>query len=55
MLGGSLANLCIPTDSLVDRLPLGGRHRGFMSSTSVSSSITHWRVILCLHSSSLLF
>ena len=46
---------CIPTDCLVDRLPLGGRRRGFSPSSSVSSLITHRRVILCLHSSSLLF
>ena len=55
MFGGSLANLCIPTDCLVDRLPLGGQWRGFSSSSSVSSLITHRRVILCLHSSSLFF
>ena len=54
-LGGSIAIPCIPTDYLVDQLPLGGRQRGFMPSTSVSSSITHWHVILRLHSSSLLF
>ena len=55
MFGGSLANLCIPTDCLVDRLSLGERWRGFTPSTSVSSSITHWHVILYLYSSSLLF
>ena len=54
-LGGSLANPCILTDYLVDRLPLGGRQRGFTPSTLISSSITHRRVILCLHFSSLLF
>ena len=54
-LGGSLTNPCIPTDYLVDRLPLGGRERGFSSSSSISSSITHHHVILCLYSSSLLF
>ena len=46
---------CISTDCLVDRLPLGKRRRGFSPSSSVSSSITHRRVILCLRSSSLLF
>ena len=44
-LGGSLAHPCIPTDCLVDRLPLRGRRRGFSPSSSISSSITHWRVI----------
>ena len=46
---------CISTDCLVDRLSLGERRRGFSPSSSVSSSITHRRVILCLRSSSLLF
>ena len=41
--------------SLVDRFRLGGLHRGFLSSTSVSSSITCFDVILYLHLSSLLF
>ena len=45
MLGGSLAYPCISTDYLVDRLPLGGRQRGFSLSSSVSSLITHRRVI----------
>ena len=54
-LGGSLANLCILTDCLVDRFPLGGRQKGFSPSSSVSSSIIHQHVILCLHLSSLLF
>ena len=54
-LGGSLANLCIPTDCLVDRLPLGGQQRGFLQSSSISFSITHRPVILCLHLSSLHF
>ena len=54
-LGGSFTNPCIPTDCLVDRLPLRGRWRGFSLSSSVSSLITHRCVILCLHSSSLLF
>ena len=54
-LEGSLVNPCVPTDCLVEQLPVGGRWKGFMLSTSISSSITHRRVILCLHSSSLLF
>ena len=36
-------------------LPLGGWRRGFLPSSLVSFLITHWRVILCLYSSSLLF
>ena len=36
-------------------LPLGGQRRGLSLSSLVSSSITHQHVILCLHSSSLLF
>ena len=39
---------------LVDRFRLRGLHRGFLSSTSVSSSITCFDVILYLHLSSLL-
>ena len=39
----------------VDRLPLEGRRRGFLPSSSVSSSITCLGVILYLHLSSLLF
>ena len=54
-LGGSLANPCISTDCLVGRLSLGGRRRVFSPSSSVFSSITYRRVILCLHLSSLLF
>ena len=42
MIGGSFAN---PTDCLVDRLPLGGRRRGFTLRTSVSSLITHCCVV----------
>ena len=45
MFGGSLAYPCIPTDCLVNQLPLGGRRRGFSSSSSVSSSITRFSVI----------
>ena len=44
-LGGSLTNPCIPTDCLVDQFPLEGRRRGFSLSSSISSSITHRRVI----------
>ena len=53
--GGSLA---IHVSQLIVQwidLPFRGRWRGFTLSISVSSSITHRRVILCLHSSSLLF
>ena len=39
---GSLANPCISTDCLVDRLPLGG---GFLPSSLISSFITRRRVI----------
>ena len=39
--------------SLVDYLPLGGRWRGFTLKASVSSSITHRVLSLCLHLSSL--
>ena len=38
---------------LVDYLPLGGRRRGFTPKASVSSSITHRVLSLCLHLSSL--
>ena len=34
---------------LVDCLPLGGRRRGFTLRASVSSSITHRVLSLCLH------
>ena len=44
-LKGSFANPCITTDCLVDRLPLGGRRRGFSPNSSVSSSITHRHII----------
>ena len=54
-LGGSLSNPCIPTDYLVDQLPLGGWRRGFSPSFLVSFLITHRRVILCLHHSFILF
>ena len=55
MLGGSFVHPCIPTDFLVDHFPFGGQQRGFLLSSSVSSSITHLGVILCLLLSSLLF
>ena len=35
--------------SLVDYLPLGGRRRGFTPRVSISSSITHHVLSLCLH------
>ena len=38
---------------LVDYLPFGGRQRGFTPGASVSSSITHHVLSLCLHLSSL--
>ena len=38
---------------LVDYLPFGGRQRGFTPRASVSSSITHRVLFLCLHLSSL--
>ena len=44
-LGRSLANSCIPTDCLVDRLSLGGQRGGFTPRASVSSSITHCYVV----------
>ena len=44
-LGGSFANPCILTVCLVDQLLFGGRRRGFMPWTSVSSSITHRYVV----------
>ena len=48
------ANMLV-AKQLKDRLPLGERQKGFSPSSSVSSSITHRRIILCLHISSLLF
>ena len=39
--------------SLVDRFQLGGPRRGFLLSSSISSSITRLSVILCSHLSSL--
>ena len=37
----------------MDYLLLGGRQRGFMPRASVSSSITHRVLFLCLHISSI--
>ena len=53
MLGGSSAIHVSQLHSLVDYLPLGGRRRGFMPRASVSSSITHRVLSLCLYLSSL--
>ena len=53
MLGGSSAVHVSQLHSLVDYLPLGGRWRGFTPRASVSSSITHCVLSLCLHLSSL--
>ena len=44
--GGSIAVHVSQLHFLVDYLPLGGRQRGFMPRTSVSSSITHRCVVL---------
>ena len=52
-LGGSFVICVLQLYSLVYRLPLGGRRRGFSLSSSVSSSITRLGVILSLHLSSL--
>ena len=49
MLGGSSAVHVSQLHSLVDYLPLGGRQRGFPPRASVSSSITHRVLSLCLH------
>ena len=54
MLGGSSAVHVSQLHSLVDYLPLGGRWRGFTPRASVSSSITHRMLFLCLHLSSLI-
>ena len=52
---GSFWYSCTPTFSLVDQFRLWGPRKDFLPSTSVSSSITHFSVILCLYLSSLLF
>ena len=51
-LGGSIAIHVSQLHFLVDYLPLGGRRRGFTSRASVSSSITHRVLSLCLYLSS---
>ena len=53
-LGGSIAVHVSQLHFLVDYLPLGGRRRGFTLKASVSSSITHHVLSLCLHLPSLL-
>ena len=50
--GGSIAIHVSQLHFLVDYLPLGGWRRGFTSRASVSSSITHRMLSLCLHLSS---
>ena len=52
-LGGSIAVHVSQLHFLVDYLLLGGQRRGFTLKTSVSSSITHRMLSLCLHISSL--
>ena len=52
-LRGSIAVHVSQLHFLVDYLPLGGRRRGFTPRASVSSSITHCGLSLCLHLSSL--
>ena len=49
MFGGSFAVHVSQLHSLVDYLPLGGWRRDFMSRVSISSSITHRVLSLCLH------
>ena len=52
-LGGSIAVHVSQLHFLVNYLPLGGRRRGFTPRVSVSSSITHRVLSLCLYLSSL--
>ena len=52
-LGGSIVVHVSQLHFLVDYLPLGGRRSGFTPRASVSSSITHRVLSLCLHLSSL--
>ena len=52
-LGGSIAVHVSQLHFLVDYLLLGGRQRSFTPRASVSSSITHRVLSLCLHLSSL--
>ena len=54
-LEGLFVILVLQLYSLVDQFRFGGLQRGFLPSASVSSSITHLGVILCLHLSSLFF
>ena len=49
MLGGSSAVHVSQLHSLVDCVLLGGRRKGFTPRASVSSSITHRVLFLCLH------
>ena len=53
MLGESSTVHVSQLHSLVDYLPLGGRQRGFTPKASVSFSITHCVLSLCLYLSSL--
>ena len=53
-LEGLLLSLYPQLHFLVDCLPLEGRRRGFTPRASVSSSITHRVLSLCLHLPSLL-
>ena len=52
-LGGLFDIRVLQLYSLVDRFQLGGPRRGFLLSSSISSSITRLSVILCSHLSSL--
>ena len=54
-LGESIAVHVSQLHFLVDYLPLGGWWRGFTPRASVSSSIIHRVLSLCLHLSSLIF
>ena len=52
-LGGLFDIRVLQLYSLVDRFQFGGPQRGFLLSSSISSSITRLSVILCSHLSSL--
>ena len=54
-LGGSFVICVLQVYSLVDQFRFEGSRIGFSLSSSISSSITHLGVILCLHLSSILF
>ena len=54
-LRGSFVIRVLQLYSILDRFRLVGLWRGFLPSSSISSSITHLGVILCLHLTSLLF